>query len=376
MDVWYVASARDVDIPPVGSYADVWRGINKGTLLATTTLDANNAIFSIAFSVVSREMAADWTWFITTLRETIGEEYDHSSLVFVSDRNPSIISTVGEIFGSVRHAYCLKHLKENLKSFLRGPQLSKAAKDMISVLGARSMPVFGLADSIRKKVMQLYYERRVLQWEAPVGSAIESKLLDFVHECENYTVHYSGVDQYEIRFEAISRETWLECRWCSCRETEFTRLPCKHQFVIMKRLGHNLYPYVENWCRWEWQDTIYELPINAMDSTNMPTMDEVLADLEHDNIMPPVGRRPGQPKGKRHELVSVNVHQLHCSGCDVVRQNWRRCTEPVNDPIHVANAVLSLQAMFEAFNVDDKLNFHQTLFISKKYELSLWMRAL
>ena len=45
--------------------------------------------------------------------------YDRS-ITFVSDRNPGLVEGVAHIFPSAHHAFCLQHLKENLRDKFSG----------------------------------------------------------------------------------------------------------------------------------------------------------------------------------------------------------------------------------------------------------------
>ncbi|XP_054816860.1 uncharacterized protein LOC129316459 [Prosopis cineraria] len=63
-------------------------GPYQGTLLATSTYDADNELFPLAFAIVT----------------------------IVFDRNNAIIGAVRAIFDGDRHAFCYRHVKENFSS--------------------------------------------------------------------------------------------------------------------------------------------------------------------------------------------------------------------------------------------------------------------
>ena len=59
----------------------------KGVLLVATTQDGNGQCYSIAWGIIDSENEDAWTWFLSKLKEVIG---DSDELAFISDRAPSI----------------------------------------------------------------------------------------------------------------------------------------------------------------------------------------------------------------------------------------------------------------------------------------------
>ena len=58
------------------------KGPYKGFLLVATAQDDNNKCYPIAWGIVDLENEDAWTWFLTRLKEVIG---DTDELVFISD---------------------------------------------------------------------------------------------------------------------------------------------------------------------------------------------------------------------------------------------------------------------------------------------------
>ena len=74
--------------------------------------------------------------------ENVKEITRNVEITIISDRNPDIITAVRNVFGSERHAYCYRHVKENFsKEFgrlIRGKTRVKAQQkeDALRLLDA------------------------------------------------------------------------------------------------------------------------------------------------------------------------------------------------------------------------------------------------
>ena len=66
--------------------------------------------------IVDSENEDAWTWFLTRLREVIG---DTNELVFVSDRAQSIKTVVSTVYDKEQHDACVWHIMQNVKSKFR-----------------------------------------------------------------------------------------------------------------------------------------------------------------------------------------------------------------------------------------------------------------
>ncbi|XP_013639661.1 PREDICTED: protein FAR1-RELATED SEQUENCE 3-like [Brassica oleracea var. oleracea] len=90
--------------------------VEDGVLIIATAQDPNRHHYPIAFSVVDGEKNASWNWFFTTLKTVIP---DSTELVFVSDRNTSLIKAVAEVYPMSKHGYCIWHISHNVKGHVR-----------------------------------------------------------------------------------------------------------------------------------------------------------------------------------------------------------------------------------------------------------------
>lgn len=83
-----------------------------GVLMIATAQDPNRHTYPIAFVVADGENDASWNWFFQTLKIAIK---DSKELVFVSDRNASLIKAVREVYPKSTHGYCIFHLSQNVR---------------------------------------------------------------------------------------------------------------------------------------------------------------------------------------------------------------------------------------------------------------------
>ena len=89
-------------------------GLYKGALFSATAYDANDAMFPLAFGMMSSENYDDWSWFLQNLKKVVEDK----ELVIISDRHPVLLCSVPKVFGLENHTYYYRHLKENFNSFL------------------------------------------------------------------------------------------------------------------------------------------------------------------------------------------------------------------------------------------------------------------
>ena len=88
------------------------KGTYQGTNLVAVGMDGNNQILPIATGVAQGETGESWTWFLTKLKECIGEV---PNLAIISDRHHGIILACKTVFPNAFHGYCCRHLMLNTK---------------------------------------------------------------------------------------------------------------------------------------------------------------------------------------------------------------------------------------------------------------------
>ena len=83
-----------------------------GTLLIVYGMDADEKVFPLAFVVVESENITSWEWFLTKLKNVIGDRED---MVVISNRHEGILHGVKEVYLNVEHDHCMWHLLNNIK---------------------------------------------------------------------------------------------------------------------------------------------------------------------------------------------------------------------------------------------------------------------
>lgn len=99
----------------------------KGILLCVTGVDANGSLFPLASAVVDVENNENWLWFIQLVHDVIEEHspafLDPQALSLVSDRQKGLVKGAVQVFPDSPHAYCLRHLYENMYKQFKYPKL-------------------------------------------------------------------------------------------------------------------------------------------------------------------------------------------------------------------------------------------------------------
>ncbi|KAJ0691487.1 putative MULE transposase domain-containing protein [Helianthus annuus] len=88
------------------------KGEFKGTMFLAVGMDGNNQILPIGYGIGKSEDGESWTWFLSKLKECIGE---HPELAIISDRAASIQLAVRLVFPRSFHGLCCRHLMVNLR---------------------------------------------------------------------------------------------------------------------------------------------------------------------------------------------------------------------------------------------------------------------
>jgi MULE transposase domain len=106
------------------------RSSNQGILLAATAIDAHGALFPVASGVIDAENDENWRWFLEHLHDVFSHHAPNhlevpEKLIFVSDRQKGFIDSVNKFFPSSPHAYCLRHLQDNMHKRFPNNELDK-----------------------------------------------------------------------------------------------------------------------------------------------------------------------------------------------------------------------------------------------------------
>lgn len=130
----------------------------------------------MAFAIVDSEDEDNWRWCLQQLVDVVGEE---RTLTFISDRNKGLLAALPKVFPSAHHAFCLHHLKGNLRDKLKG--WKKSFRESI-VFKFRECAYAPTEDAFNEKLSKLVEE----------GG---NKVKDFLADCpfKNWTnAHFQG----------------------------------------------------------------------------------------------------------------------------------------------------------------------------------------
>ncbi|XP_010425957.1 PREDICTED: uncharacterized protein LOC104710991 [Camelina sativa] len=88
----------------------------KGVLVFASAQDPNRHHYPLAFGVLDGENDASWNWFLEMLKTVVG---DSSEIVFMTDRNTSLITAIANVYPLAHHGFCIWHLSQNVKGYAR-----------------------------------------------------------------------------------------------------------------------------------------------------------------------------------------------------------------------------------------------------------------
>ncbi|XP_013601470.1 PREDICTED: protein FAR1-RELATED SEQUENCE 5-like [Brassica oleracea var. oleracea] len=295
-----------------------------GVLFFAKAQDPNSHSYPLAFAVLDGENLASWTWFFEMLKSVIP---DSSELVFMSERNQSLIFAIGNMFPQANHGYCLWHLKEKVKwhacnvnknivghrfmelgryytvgdfnssydSFKkRYPVVykynfdtSNSVESMKSVFKeATRWALTPMLDCIVRKFSDWFTQRKDVVCKS-IGTRLVPLVENYLHDLWAVAQHLSvrELNSYELKYEitdTVGKMFWasLVGKSCTCKVWDYEKFPCLHGLAAYiyfttnvdgSRLNiHELcskYYWTELWAL-AYDRTLYVVP--DMSSWNVP----------------------------------------------------------------------------------------------------------
>ncbi|KAK9290626.1 hypothetical protein L1049_008798 [Liquidambar formosana] len=291
----------------------------KGQLLATTAKDRNQGLFPLAFTVVGAESEDNWRWFFENLHEIVG---DTRQLTFISDQNNGLKSVLPKIFPTAYYAYCLHHLKMNLRDNVRGhksfkdrmvflfrecayaPTEHKFEEKLSELLAevkdqeARFLLITNMVDLIRSQIMVQMCTRRLEEdsWNTVLCPKMDEKLGE----------------------ELDKGRTW---RW------QMNGFPCSHATVAIQTSGGDINDYVEDYFYTSSFREAYSQAIHPISMAPKVGVSEKNCEF----VLPPNTRRPaGRPKNRRIPSRGEKIRQIKCGRCRRLKtHNKKTCQVPI-----------------------------------------------
>ncbi|KAL5575748.1 hypothetical protein UlMin_017447 [Ulmus minor] len=159
------------------------KGPFGGIMLGAVSLDANLQFFPLAYAIVEVEDKDSWAWFLTMLRDGVGENLDVRPWVLISDRQKGLIKAAGEVLPECTHRMCCHHILQNWQKMYKVPGL----KDMFwEAANATNVYEFRLAmDKIRAENEAAYGWLTQLETRSWALHAMDSRV-----KCEHITSNF------------------------------------------------------------------------------------------------------------------------------------------------------------------------------------------
>lgn len=357
----------------------------QSDLLTATALDGNDAIFPVAFGIVDAVNDDNWHWFLLQLKSALST---CQPITFVADRLMRLKPSILMIFENSFHSYCIHHLSEELKRDLKGsyteevvgvivahlydaaqaPTLDGFRKSIDSIKnisteafewilrsepenwanalfeGARynhmtshvaesfyswvgeppELPIVQIIDSIRRKIMELMYTRRMdsNQWLTKLTPSLEDKLQNEMLKTHSLQVLLGLGSAFEVRgmgsFNVVNIDVWD----CNCRGWQLNGFPCVHAVSVLQHIGRNLQDYCSKYYTTEAFRLTYSESINPVPAVDEPMHRESLPVQVRP---PPLRPLTGPPKKRRIRWKGRPKRPLHCSKCKGAGHNRKTC---------------------------------------------------
>ena len=83
------------------------KGNQRGQILTTTRIDANNGMFPIAFSIVEAEYKDSWIWFLENIKEDLALD-ENSPITWISNKQKGLKQALHHYFVSLAHRHCVR----------------------------------------------------------------------------------------------------------------------------------------------------------------------------------------------------------------------------------------------------------------------------
>ncbi|CAN1160249.1 Protein FAR1-RELATED SEQUENCE 4 [Linum perenne] len=361
----------------------------QSELLTATALDGNDGIFPLAFAVVDAVNEKSWQWFLEQLKSALTTT---EAITFVADRLMGLRQSIPMVFQNSYHGFCVRRLSDELLKDLSGVICTQEVADVLMghmydaaqaatregflksldkiksispeawdwiirsepehwanylFVGSRynqitsgvaesfyswvpeiQLPVVQFVDTIRQKMMELIYTRKVEadQWVSKVTPSLEDKLQREVMKAQSLQVFPSTTAEntFEVRdyFGSFNHTVNVDTWSCSCRDWRHNGYPCSHAVAVLQGIGTDPYDYCAKYYTTETFRMTYGVPINPVATTDKPVHD---ASTPIQVQPPALVRVSGRPKDRRIRKRGVIKRTLHCSKCKGAGHNRSTC---------------------------------------------------
>ncbi|KAL5581402.1 hypothetical protein UlMin_013844 [Ulmus minor] len=346
------------------------KGSFGGVLLAAISMDANLMHFPVAYAIVEIENGETWAWFFNMLKDDVGQHLEQQPWTIISDRQKGLVQVVSDLLPNCSHRRCCQHVWKNMLGKFsdnglrdlfweaaKATTVAKFTQVMLSirarnraaaewleliepkhwsfhamdpnakmehitsnfvesfnaVVGAtRYKPPVSLLETIRIKVMDLIYTRKVI--------------------CERWTKTLPPRVSLKVDFNGLRVGVRLDEGHCDCRAWTLSGLPCVHALACINMIRANVDEYVSPYFTMNaWRAclsaTIHPIPSESLWPVHPPS----------DLLEPPaVKRLAGRPRKHRNRqagesrLVTIRSATVTCSFCHLKGHNMKGCPKKRN----------------------------------------------
>ncbi|XP_073022649.1 uncharacterized protein [Primulina eburnea] len=285
----------------------------KGSMLLAVTKDANDDVFTLAYSVIDAENDSNWELFCYHLRchmnnilesmplaiafihKSEPESWDNA--LFRGNRWGVINNNIAECWNNwVKPACCLRVV--SMVDHIRVERMNMMHRRCEATLGM----VKELSPAKEKAVMRTYIESRTLRVHRSCGWKFE--VVDGDKTC------------------AVDLNEWT----CSCRTWQIHMLPCKHACATIESKSMSVYAFCDNFFKTDMYRQTYKCIINPIPIFDMY---EFNGDEGYVINAPDVRSQPGH---RRTQRIPSQIQSClsKCSHCRVRGHNRRSCKEAIN----------------------------------------------
>ncbi|RZB80566.1 hypothetical protein D0Y65_030320 [Glycine soja] len=341
-----------IPIPNAPPQFQRFYGYYGGKLLAAVGQDANNHNYCIAYAIVDAENKDNWRWFLTLLRQDLGDCRQHG-WNFMSDMQKGLIAAVHEVFPNAPHRYCAMHLWRNfIKQYkdleLRGvvwkcarattPAQFNAVMERLKVKNEKAWRYLGKwpkeawtkayfsteckTDNITNNVCE-GFNASILKYRA-------KPILSLAEEIRCYIMRTMSSNKLKL----LNRQGPL----CPIQHSRLDKLkiesmPCEHAIACIAHQVRKPEDFCQGWLTMGSYNATYEHFIK-------PTQgEEYWEPTSYDRPTPaPIKRRPGRPKKQRRKDTTENPSQttklkrsypiITCQRCGHQGHNTNGCCYP------------------------------------------------
>ncbi|MBA0777935.1 hypothetical protein Gotri_005882, partial [Gossypium trilobum] len=263
------------------------KGYYGGHLLVAVGVDANDYIYSVAFTVVKSENKHSWFWFLELLQRDL--EIDNSyNICFMSDKQKCLIEAIYVLFPNAEVKNCARHLYNNFKNMkgFRGQamrltywkaikvtfprQFEEVMSEMRSLsesteawLHGKDPKTWSIAHfSTRRKFDLLLNnnseearDKSILTMLEIIKRKVMTRLVSMRKAAKKYPGHlcpriqkkmseilvYAGNEKYEVDCGLGNKHVVdLLNSSCSNKKWDLSGIPCKHAISCMQLLAEHV----------------------------------------------------------------------------------------------------------------------------------------